>query len=116
MPVSVPAPPTAADLGELLVHAASGDLARLEGADVTLDHATALDVASDEGLWIGTTGDGPRVWLELVGEGESPAAIALGDGNDQAEVGLSQLSAGGSILDLSALQRPNEPFETVRRR
>lgn len=51
--------------------------------EVPTGAATATDVPvqsvpADEGFWVGT-GEGQRFWVELVGEGESPVQIEVGD-------------------------------------
>jgi RNA polymerase sigma factor (sigma-70 family) len=53
-------------------------LARHAGQPVRGVHVPAYGVFADEGFWAGSGGD-DQLWVELVGEGESPFTVRRGD-------------------------------------
>ncbi|MEJ7584444.1 MAG: sigma-70 family RNA polymerase sigma factor [Acidimicrobiales bacterium] len=56
---------------------ASGSLARFAGRPVEADAATVESVSADEGFWLGQ-GPGQRIWVQLIGQGESPIEVEAG--------------------------------------
>ncbi len=54
-----------------------GELTGLVGQEVRATGVPVQAVAADEGFWVGT-GDVDRVWVQLVGDGESPFAVRDG--------------------------------------
>lgn len=57
---------------------ADGSLAEYVGEPAVGTGVTVLSVPADEGFWIGTS-DTDRVWVQLIGPGESPYAVRAGD-------------------------------------
>lgn len=57
---------------------AGGSLAGYVGQPAQGSGLTVLSVPADEGFWVGT-GDTDRVWVQLIGAGESPYVVRAGD-------------------------------------
>jgi len=55
-----------------------GSLAEYVGEPAVGRGVTVLSVPADEGFWIGTS-DADRVWVQLIGPGESPYVVRPGD-------------------------------------
>lgn len=58
--------------------AADGSLAEYVGEPALGSGVTVWSVPADEGFWVGTS-DSDRVWVQLIGTGESPYAVRAGD-------------------------------------
>lgn len=58
--------------------AADGSLTGYVGEEAIADGVSVLSVPADEGFWVGT-GDNDRVWVQLIGVGESPYTVLPGD-------------------------------------
>jgi hypothetical protein len=68
------------------------------------------DVAADEGFWLGT-GPGRRVWVRLVGGGESPQQVKVGDSVSFQGRAVRLQPGGAAQLGLS----PDEGSEELER-
>lgn len=62
----------------LSLSAPSGDLSTYAGQSVRAAGVTVQSVPADEGFWVGDS-ETDRVWVQLVGEGESPYEVKAGD-------------------------------------
>lgn len=83
---AVPVDPPLAGLtvdGAPLVAGQGGDLSALVGRSVQGTAVTVESVAADEGFWVGSD-EADRVWVQLVGDGESPFTVSNGDRFDLA--------------------------------
>ncbi|MGI8627259.1 MAG: hypothetical protein ACR2J5_11925 [Geodermatophilaceae bacterium] len=58
--------------------AADGSLAGYVGEPALGSEVTVWSVPADEGFWVGIS-DTDRVWVQLIGSGESPYAVRAGD-------------------------------------
>lgn len=58
--------------------AADGSLTEYVGQPAVATGVTVLSVPADEGFWVGTS-DSDRVWVQLIGTGESPYTVRPGD-------------------------------------
>jgi RNA polymerase sigma factor (sigma-70 family) len=63
--------------GSLLPVPAGAGLARWSGQPVTARGAPVARVSADEGFWVGTGGSN-RIWVQLLGRGESPFRVRQG--------------------------------------
>jgi hypothetical protein len=86
------------------------DLVALAGRSVRGSAVTVLSVAADEGFWVGT-GEADRVWLQLVGDGESPYSVREGDRIDIA----GQVVAHGPDFAREIGVDPSEGAEQLTR-
>lgn len=62
----------------LAAAAPDGSLATYVGQPATAAGVMVLSVPADEGFWVGTS-DTDRVWVQIVGNGESPYRVKTGD-------------------------------------
>ena len=65
-------------LSPLSVAAPDGSLRAYKTQAVTARAVQVLSVPADEGFWTGTS-DADRVWVQIIGAGESPYKVTAGD-------------------------------------
>lgn len=87
-PASAPAPPAGAGTSPLTANGAGllplataapdGTLTAFVGQTATSTGVTVQSVPADEGFWVGTSAT-DRVWVQIIGGGESPYKVTAGD-------------------------------------